>query len=279
MELPGRTDNETEQAGAGDMVVCRQLTKRFGDFTAVYELDLSVRRGELFGFLGPNGAGKTTTIKMLTGLLRPTSGAATIGGIDIQANPREAKRILGYIPDNPFLYEKLTGVEFLGFMADLYSVPKEDRTRRIPELLRLFGLEAKGGELIQAYSRGMRQKIALAGALIHTPRVIFLDEPTVGLDPKGARAMRDILRELCRRGVTVFMSTHILEVAERTCDRVAIIDQGRMVAQGTMDELRAQSRGAGWQPTGADGGEKSLEEIFLDLTGDAEIADLAQFLS
>ena len=282
MATESLTDNPSAAADVLDMVVCRGLSKTFGNLTAVHSMDLCIRKGELFGFLGPNGAGKTTTIKMLTGLLHPTAGTASIGGFDIQREPLAAKRILGYIPDNPFLYEKLSGREYLGFMADLYSVPKEDRARRIPELLRLFELEAKGGELIQAYSRGMRQKIALAGALIHTPQVIFLDEPTVGLDPKGARAMRDILRELCRRGVTVFMSTHILEVAERTCDRVAIVNQGRIVIQGTMEELRAQRReatlveGSAGEP---DDGNRSLEEIFLELTDDNQTADLAQYLS
>jgi ABC-2 type transport system ATP-binding protein len=277
MESASLTDNRPEMGRPPEMVVCRQLTKRFGDLTAVHAMDLCVRKGELFGFLGPNGAGKTTTIKMLTGLLHPSSGTASIGGIDIQADPLAAKRIVGYIPDNPFLYEKLSGREYLAFMADLYSVSRSDGARRIEELLHLFDLEAKGDELIQAYSRGMRQKIALAGALIHTPEVIFLDEPTVGLDPKGARAMRDILRELCRRGVTVFMSTHILEVAERTCDRIAIVNQGRLIAQGTMEELRAQRSEVGGSPEGD--GKKSLEEIFLELTDDNETADLAQYLS
>jgi ABC-2 type transport system ATP-binding protein len=280
MATDGLTYNPSEQLI--EMVVCRGLSKTFGNLTAVHSMDLCIRRGELFGFLGPNGAGKTTTIKMLTGLLHPTSGTASIGGFDIQREPLAAKRILGYIPDNPFLYEKLSGREYLGFMADLYSVPKEDRARRIPELLRLFELEAKGGELIQSYSRGMRQKIALAGALIHTPQVIFLDEPTVGLDPKGARAMRDILRELCRRGVTVFMSTHILEVAERTCDRVAIVNQGRIVIQGTMEELREQRResaAVAGSLNKANSDHRSLEEIFLELTDDNQTADLAQYLS
>jgi len=267
----------------GDSAIeIKDLVVNYGSKKAVDHLTLSVPKGSVYGFLGPNGAGKTTTIKMLTGLLHPTAGTASIGGFDIQREPLAAKRILGYIPDNPFLYEKLSGREYLGFMADLYSVPKEDRARRIPELLRLFELEAKGGELIQAYSRGMRQKIALAGALIHTPQVIFLDEPTVGLDPKGARAMRDILRELCRRGVTVFMSTHILEVAERTCDRVAIVNQGRIVIQGTMEELRAQRREAALvegSPDEPDDGKRSLEEIFLELTDDNQTADLAQYLS
>ncbi len=222
-----------------DTIVCRQLTKQFGEFTAVHDISLNVAEGELFGFLGPNGAGKTTTIKMLIGLLRPTSGSSMIGGFDVQTQPLQARAILGYIPDNPFLYEKLTGTEFLHFMADLYSVKIVDRSRQIDDLLRLFELEDKGNELIGGYSRGMRQKIALAGALIHTPKVIFLDEPTVGLDPKGARTMQDILRELCRRGTTIFISTHILEIAERLCDRVAIVNKGRMIALGTVDELRA----------------------------------------
>lgn len=273
--MPDDASVATSADGAADMIVCRDLSKRFGGFTAVQSMSLSIRKGELFGFLGPNGAGKTTTIKMLTGLLHPTSGTASIGGYDIQSRPLDAKRILGYIPDNPLLYEKLTGREYLGFMADLYSVSSRDRARRIPELLQLFDLDSKGGELIQGYSRGMRQKIALAGALIHTPEVIFLDEPTVGLDPKGARAMRDILRELCRRGVTVFMSTHILEVAERTCDRVAIVNGGRIIAEGTMEELRSQ-RSDGDNDAASN---KSLEEIFLDLTDDNSTADLSQYLS
>lgn len=278
---PQEIENRKSKVGNPPMVVCHKLTKRFGDLTAVEDMELCVGEGELFGFLGPNGAGKTTTIKMLTGLLHPTSGTAHIGNYDIQLQPLQAKSILGYIPDNPFLYEKLTGREYLRFMADLFSVPQADRTRRIPDLLRLFELESKGNDLIQGYSRGMRQKIALAGALIHTPRVIFLDEPTVGLDPKGARAMRDILRELCRRGTTVFMSTHILEVAERMCDRIAIVNKGRMIAQGTMDELRAQRIGDSVEDASrAERPEdkKSLEDIFLELTGDADDQDFAQYL-
>jgi ABC-2 type transport system ATP-binding protein len=241
------------------MIECDHLTKRFGDLTAVNSLNLKVFAGELFGFLGPNGAGKTTSIKMMTGLLRPTSGTARIGGIDIQQEPLRAKAILGYIPDNAFLYEKLTGREFVHFMADLYSVPTKGRPERIEELLTLFDLKEKGNELIQGYSRGMRQKLALAGALIHTPQVIFLDEPTVGLDPKSARLMKDILRRLCDEGSTVFVSTHILEIAERMCDRFAIINRGRVIAMGTMAELRHQ----------AENDTLSLEDIFLELTGSA----------
>jgi len=257
------------EASRQDMIVCRGLTKTFGALTAVDNLSLTVRAGELFGFLGPNGAGKTTTIKMMTGLLRPTSGTALIGGYDIQRDPLRAKSILGYIPDNPFLYEKLTGREFVNFMADLYSVSTENRGRKIDDLLRLFELQDKGNELIQGYSRGMRQKIALAGALIHQPRVIFLDEPTVGLDPKSARLMKDILRKLCDEGTTVFVSTHILEIAERVCDRFAIINAGKIVAIGTMEELRAH----------AASDTKSLEDIFLELTSGDEYRDLIQYLS
>lgn len=264
-----------------DMIVCQNLTKQFGNLTAVDSMNLRVGQGELFGFLGPNGAGKTTSIKMMTGLLHPTSGSAFIGGFDIQTQPLEAKRILGYIPDNPFLYEKLTGREFLHFMADLYNISMEGRNERIADLLRLFELEEKGHELIQGYSRGMRQKIAFAGALIHAPKVIFLDEPTVGLDPKGARMLRDILRELCRRGTTVLISTHILEIAERLCDRVGIVNRGRIVAIGTMEELRASfahespspENGAGLTDT-----QRSLEDIFLTLTGGSEYLDVIHYL-
>ena len=278
-----------------DMIVCQNLTKRFGNFTAVNDISFSVAQGELFGFLGPNGAGKTTTIKMITGLLKPTTGRVIIGGFDIEAQPLAAKRSFGYIPDNSFLYEKLTGREFLNFMADLYSVSREGRARRIDDLLRLFALESKGDELIGGYSRGMRQKIALAGALIHSPQVILLDEPTVGLDPKGARTMQEILRELCRRGTTVFISTHILEIAERMCDRVAIVNQGRMIALGTMPELRELMRetpqgqetgvalNGAMEAAGNGNGEityerQSLEEIFLRLTGDSEQTDVVQYL-
>jgi len=222
-----------------DTIICHNLTKRFGDFTAVDNMNFSVAEGELFGFLGPNGAGKTTTIKMMTGLLFPTSGRAVLGGYDIQEQTLEAKGILGYVPDNPFLYEKLTGTEYLHFMADLYSVAPKDRERRISDLLSLFELQNKGGEMIQGYSRGMRQKISLAGALIHSPKIIFLDEPTVGLDPKGARTMVEVLRELTTRGTTVFVSTHILGIAERICDRVGIVNRGKLIALGTVEEIKA----------------------------------------
>lgn len=265
-----------------DMIVCQNLTKRFGALHAVDNMNLRVAQGELFGFLGPNGAGKTTSIKMMTGLIAPTSGSACIGGYDVQEQPLQAKRVLGYVPDNPFLYEKLTGREFLHFMADLYNVPVEGRSGRIADLSRLFELEEKGDALIQGYSRGMRQKIAIAGALIHHPAVLFLDEPTVGLDPRGTRLLHEVLRALCRRGTTVLISTHILEIAERLCDRVGIMHRGRLVAVGTMDELRAtvarDGRGVDHhtyvtqESTGY-----SLEDIFLTLTGGVEAQDRIQY--
>ena len=260
-----------------ERIVCQNLTKRFGGLTAVNNMNLSVQEGELFGFLGPNGAGKTTTIRMITGLIHPTEGTAIVGGYDIRTQPLEAKSVFGYIPDNPFLYEKLTGREFLSFMADLYKVKLTDRARRIDDLLRLFALETKGDELIQGFSRGMRQKIALAGALIHTPQIIFLDEPTVGLDPQSARTMQDILKELCRRGTTVFISTHILDIAERMCDRVAIVNKGCLIAQGTMEELRATVRK---HPEGdaPDTEPMSLEDIFFELSGGTQYAERLQYL-
>lgn len=263
--VPTLEPNEVPVPMQETMIVCKNLTKRYGDFLAVDEMNLCIKRGELFGFLGPNGAGKTTTIKMLIGLLHPTSGYAEIGGYDIQRFPLQAKSIIGYIPDNPFLYEKLTGKEYLQFIADLYSVPTKEKKKLIVELLELFELTEKGDELIQGYSRGMRQKIAMAGALIHDPQVIFLDEPTVGLDPRGARSMRETLQELCRRGKTVFMSTHILEVAEKTCDRIAIVKQGKILMMGTMQEIREEARRI--KPDTDTSG--SLEDIFLELTGDA----------
>lgn len=260
-----------------DMIVCNNLCRTFGDFVAVDNISLRVAEGEMFGFLGPNGAGKTTTIRMITGLLNITSGSAQVGGFNIAENPIAAKRMYGYIPDNPYLYEKLTGREFLDFMADLYGVSITEREERSEDLLKLFALDKKGDSLIQGYSRGMRQKVAMAGALIHSPKIIFLDEPTVGLDPQSARAMQDILRELCRRGVTVFISTHILEIAEKLCDRVAIINHGKLIAEGTVQELRDSS--ASLQSDGEHGGgSQSLEDIFLSLTGGMEYAELIRYL-
>ena len=243
------------------------LVKRFGDKAAVSGVDLDVCGGEIFGFLGPNGAGKTTTIKMICGLLRPTAGNAYVGGFDIQQQPIAAKSILGYVPDEPLLYDKLSAREFLSFVADLYNVPARQAERRAEELLKLFDLSHDADNLIESFSHGMRQKTAIAGALMHDPRVLILDEPTVGLDPKSARLIKDILRQLAERGAAVFLSTHILEIAERMCDRIGIIDHGNLIAAGTVEELRAGQAG------------QSLEDIFLALTGGAEYAEIAQVLA
>jgi ABC-2 type transport system ATP-binding protein len=234
-----------------------QLTKRYGKFTAVDGIDLEVRSGELFGFLGPNGAGKTTTFRMIAGILQPTSGTVEIGGIDIIRRPLEAKKRLGFIPDRPFVYDKLTGGEFLRFAAALYGQQGPAIERRIDELLELFELTRWKDELTETYSHGMRQKLIISGALVHRPEVIVVDEPMVGLDPKSARLLKDLFRQFVDRGGTVLMSTHTLEVAETMCDRIAIVHGGKIAAQGTMAEVQEQTSSE----------DLGLEDLFLKLTG------------
>ncbi|PDW04165.1 ABC transporter ATP-binding protein [Candidatus Viridilinea mediisalina] len=241
------------------------LQKRYGETYAVKGVDLAVAPGEIVGFLGPNGAGKTTTIKMLIGLLRPSEGVARIGGFDLQQQPLRAKALLGYVPDQPYLPEKLTAREYLELIAGLYQLEPKAARERGEELLRLLGLVERGDELLGGYSHGMRQKAALSGALLHQPRALFLDEPTVGLDPRSARLIKDILREVADHGAAVFMSTHILEIAERLCDRVLIINHGTIIAAGSLEQLRA----------GSDG---SLEDIFLSLTSGSAAEALAATL-
>lgn len=249
------------------LIQLQHLVKRYGDKVAVDDVSLDVHAGEIFGFLGPNGAGKTTTIKMLVGLLQPTSGTVRVAGYDVQAQPLQAKAACGYVPDEPNLYAKLTGRELLRFVGELYGLRREQVERRAEELLRLFDLGAAADDTFDSYSHGMKQKTALAAALVHDPRVLVLDEPTVGLDPKSARLIKDILRQMAGRGAAVFLSTHILEIAEHMCDRIGIIDHGRLIAVGTMQELRALGKG-----------ESTLEDIFLALTGGAEYAEIAQVL-
>jgi len=233
------------------------LTKRYGKFTAVDDINLEVPSGELFGFLGPNGAGKTTTFRMIAGILRPTSGTVEIGGIDVAQRPLDAKSRLGFIPDRPFVYDKLTGGEFLRFAAALYGQQGPAIERRIDELLELFELDRWKDELTESYSHGMRQKLIISGALVHRPAVIVVDEPMVGLDPKSARLLKDLFRQFVDRGGTVLMSTHTLEVAETMCDRIAIVHGGKIVAHGTMAEVQEQTSSE----------DLGLEELFLKLTG------------
>jgi ABC-2 type transport system ATP-binding protein len=249
------------------MIRLTALTKRYGGFTAVDGLSLEIPAGTLFGFLGPNGAGKTTTLRMIAGILKPTSGVVEIAGEDIQRNPLGAKARLGYIPDRPFVYDKLTGAEFLRFTAALYGQEGEVIERRIGELLELFELTPWRDELTESYSHGMRQKLIISSALVHRPEVIVVDEPMVGLDPKSGRLLKDLFRQFVERGGTVLMSTHTLEIAEGMCDRIAIVRNGKLIASGTMPELREQHAA----------GDATLEELFLKLTGglsERELSDL-----
>jgi ABC-2 type transport system ATP-binding protein len=249
------------------LIDTNHLFKRFGEKTAVNDVSFNVCSGEIFGFLGPNGAGKTTTIKMIVGLLKPTSGSVKVCGYDVQQQPMQTKAASGYVPDEPNLYSKLSGRELLRFVGDLYELDAKRIDHRIDELLRLFDLTEASDNTIDSYSHGMQQKASLAAALMHDPKVLVLDEPTVGLDPKSARLIKDILRQLADRGAAVMLSTHIMEIAERMCDRIGIINQGQLVAVGSMTELRGQGKG-----------ETSLEDIFLELTGGAEDAEIAEVL-
>jgi len=250
------------------MIRVTNLTKTFGKVMAVNEVNLEVRPGEIFGFLGPNGAGKTTTIKMIAGVLKPTRGRIMIDGKDVQKDPLGAKQVIGFIPDRPFLYEKLTGVEFLKFISDCYSIEPRASDERISNLLKIFELEPWGDELIEGYSYGMKQRLIICAALIHEPKVLVVDEPMMGLDPKGTRLVKEIFREMCQNGASIFMSTHILQLAEELCDRISIIQKGKIIATGTPQELERQ----------ANSGDHRLESIFLKLTGGEEIRELIDSL-
>jgi ABC-2 type transport system ATP-binding protein len=238
------------------MIELENVTKKFGDFTAVDNINLKIKSGEFFGFLGPNGAGKTTTIKMITGLYSPTSGKIKICGIDIQQNPIEAKMNIGYIPDEPFLYDKLTGLEYLYFCGGLYKIDKNFLRDRIEELIETFELREWINKLTEEYSRGMRQRIAIASALLHNPKVIVIDEPIVGLDPQSALIVKKTLKEYSLKGASVFMSTHLLSIAEELCDRIAIIKNAKIIFESDIPILKDYK-------TKHDG---KLEEIFIELT-------------
>ena len=240
-------------------IMARDLVRVFGQKMAVNHLNLTVQRGEFYGFLGPNGAGKSTTIKMMVGLLRPTSGSVWVGGVDVWKDPIRAHSLMGVLPEVLNIYERLSGREFLVFAGHMYGVPAGDIRRRAEDLLQVLTLIDDADKLIVDYSVGMRKKIALAAALIHRPEVIFLDEPFEGIDPISSRVIRDILRELTQRGTTVFFSSHIMEVVERLCTRVGIINQGTLVAEGTLQELRERASGEEKDAT--------LEDLFLNIVG------------
>ena len=244
------------------MIKIIHVTKVYRGLRAVDDLNLEVKRGAIFGFLGPNGAGKTTTIKMLAGVLQPTHGQIIINGMDLSLQPSEVKGCVGFIPDRPFVYEKLSGREFLGFMAGLYHLDNgSSRNDRISELLELFELSHWGDELIECYSHGMKQRLIMCAALLHKPKVIIVDEPMVGLDPKGAKLVKDIFRRQAESGTTIFMSTHSLEVAQEVCEEIAIIQAGKIIAMGKLEDPKKQA--------GVRGG---LENTFLKLTEGKKIA-------
>jgi ABC-2 type transport system ATP-binding protein len=241
------------------MIELTCLTKDYGTTLAVNNLSLNVAAGEIYGFIGPNGAGKTTTIRMMGGIIEPTAGKIVIAGIDVLKNPVSAKKIIGFVPDRPYLYEKLTGMEFFKFIADLYNVETKEFTGKAEALLKEFSLWQWADEIIEAYSHGMKQRLIIAAALLHDPEVMIIDEPMVGLDPEAVRMVRDILKELAAQNVTIFVSTHTLSLAEDLCDRIGVIHKGTLLAQGTVAELNLAAKT----------GEARLEEVFLTLVREA----------
>jgi len=239
------------------MIEVRALFKRYGKFTAVNGIDLDVASGQVYGFLGPNGAGKTTTLRMITGMIRPSSGTIRIGGFDLADRPVDAKRITSLIPDRPYLYEKLTASEYLRFVGGLYTMPASRCAVRGQELLELFALSEWSGSLIENFSHGMKQRLVFAGALLTNPKLLVVDEPMVGLDPKGKRLVKDVFRQFCRdENKTVLLSTHTMETAQEVCDTISVINRGDIIGRGTLDELREHSGT----------GDGDLEAVFLKLT-------------
>ena len=250
------------------MIEAIGLTKMFSEFTAVSELSFTVATGEIYGLLGPNGSGKSTTMRMLLGLLKPTAGTARIMGHDIEKEIVAAKRIMGYVPEEPVLPERLTGWEYVNYVSDIWKIERgPEREEEIDEILTLLDIKDASDDLIETYSKGMSRKIGLAAALIHRPQVLILDEVQAGIDPRGAATIKEILNGLRERGVSILMSTHVLEIAEQMCHRIGIIKEGKLIAEGTMDELRVQAKG-----------QSSLEEIFLSLTGGPDMQKIAEYL-
>jgi ABC-2 type transport system ATP-binding protein len=250
------------------MIEAIGLTKMFSEFTAVSELSFTVATGEIYGLLGPNGSGKSTTMRMLLGLLKPTAGTARVMGHDIEKEIVAAKRIMGYVPEEPVLPERLTGWEYVNYVSDIWRIERgPEREEEIDEILTLLDIKDASDDLIETYSKGMSRKIGLAAALIHRPQVLILDEVQAGIDPRGAATIKEILNGLRERGVSILMSTHVLEIAEQMCHRIGIIKEGKLIAEGTMDELRVQAKG-----------QSSLEEIFLSLTGGPDMQKIAEYL-
>ena len=246
------------------MIAIHDLVKTYGRFTAVNGVSLDVKPGEIHGFLGPNGAGKTTTLRMIAGLLKPTAGRIEVNGFDLASHPEDAKASLGFIPDRPYIYEKLTAGEFQRFHGGLFGMDGNGIGDRVREMLGLFELTQWENELVESFSHGMKQRLVMSAAFLHRPRAVVVDEPMVGLDPRGARLIKDVFRKMSERGVAILMSTHTLEVAEEMCDRISIILKGRIIARGTVDELRALS----------DGDHHQLTEVFLKLTGGSALQEI-----
>jgi ABC-2 type transport system ATP-binding protein len=247
------------------MIAIENLIKRYGNFTAVDGVSLDVQPGEIHGFLGPNGAGKTTTIRMIAGLLKPTSGRVLVNGHDLAVKPERAKASLGFIPDRPFIYEKLTAGEFLRFHAGLYGLEETDVRVRVREMLELFELGRWEGELVESFSHGMKQRLVMCAAFMHRPQAVLVDEPMVGLDPRGARLIKEVFRRMSDRGVAILMSTHTLEVAQEMCDRISIILKGKIIAHGTVEALRGNT-------------DEHLTEVFLRLTGGSGLQEIDEAL-
>jgi ABC-2 type transport system ATP-binding protein len=250
-------------------VELKDVTKRYNEIVAVNNFNLAIGTGEIFGLLGPNGSGKSTTLKMLLGLVTPEAGSINVLGLDVLKQPVEVKRLVGYVPESANIYEFLTGIEYLDFIADVYGVPTEEKKERITEYLKAMQLEGREGDMINSYSDGMKKKISLISAFLHKPKLLLLDEPLNALDPRSARIVKDFLHELKAQGVTTIMSTHVLEIAEAICDRIGIMYQGQLLALGNMDELR---RKASLPKSG-------LEDVFLKLTGTEDLRAVVEELT
>jgi ABC-2 type transport system ATP-binding protein len=250
------------------MIAIHDLVKTYGTFTAVDGVSLDVRPGEIHGFLGPNGAGKTTTLRMIAGLLKPTSGRIEVNGHDIAREPEAAKASLGFIPDRPYIYEKLTAGEFLRFHGGLFGLNGSDIGPRVKEMLDLFELGRWGNELVESFSHGMKQRLVMSAAFLHRPQAVVVDEPMVGLDPRGARLIKDVFRKMSQRGVGILMSTHTLEVAQEMCDQISIILKGKIIASGTVAEIRAMG----------DSHDDHLTSVFLKLTGGSGLQEIDEIV-